>query len=209
MENRCINQGYLNRDNLDIYSEDIKDIKNLRYIISDLKELTNQNFDSLDLLKIANNLGMKVYLEKFNSCNGDTVSGVILNENNVVKILLNKDDSVIDYRFNIARMIGWSVLYNNDLNTSEKIFMRIKDGLHTTNKKCINVNNFALELLINDSKFYDYLSGLLNVYNQSNIIKSINNHILVRYIIKFLADKFEVSNSLIEYKLSRDGHWNF
>jgi Zn-dependent peptidase ImmA (M78 family) len=178
----------------------------LKLTALNLRESVKITGNVLDVIKLANNLGIKVYSERFRLYENQKISGVVIRKNNTPYIYVNEKYLTKEKRVSIAKMLGWIVL-NEGLNDFEKVFLENDHNFNTDDKLHMVVNDFSIYLLIDDSKFYDYLSNLTKVYNESNIASSLSKDALIKNIIDTLSNEFDVSNSLVEYKLLKDGYW--
>jgi len=173
----------------------------IRYDKQTIELLAHDVLESHDIFKtpidpviIANNLGIKVYAENFDTYNGDKVSGAITkDENGKIEILVNKSDSHERQRFTIAHELGHYFLHIKNAPKYERVDMH-RATVYTTNiPQEIEANNFAAALLMDKDTVYKKFMAARQ-FGLSNIA-----------CIDYLSNLFEVSRSAMEYRLRNVG----
>jgi len=125
--------------------------------------------NSVDVVKLANRFGIKVYEYPF----GDGVSGAVRKkENGEVSIYISDQDSVARQRFSVAHELAHAVLHK-DLVDSHKIIKRSKNDFSS---KELEANKLAEEILMPEksiSRFIKEEKLEKNAQIDSSIIQKI------------------------------------
>lgn len=108
-----------------------------------------QNVDMLDkipvdIIKIANSLGIKVYKCQFKE---QGISGAILKENNEYKIYVKTDDAQVRKRFTVAHELGHFLLHKDKLEDEHYDDIMYRGNLSSDEED--EANYFASCLLMN------------------------------------------------------------
>jgi len=148
---------------------------------------------------IAGNADAKVSYETFD--NADDISGMLFRDENKTVIAINSNHSSKRQRFTIAHELGHFFLHTGDLFVDR--VARVNATTHFRNersslavdKKEIQANNFAANLLMPKQFIYDDLTKILD--RDKNI--STDN------LIEELSALFEVSSTAMGYRLENLG----
>lgn len=118
-----------------------KDIALTKEDLIKLSEEYGQYGNAVDVVKLANRFGIKVYEYPF----GDGVSGAVRKkENGEVSIYISDQDSVARQRFSIAHELAHAVLHK-DIVDSHKVIKRSKNDFSCVE---IEANKLAEEILM-------------------------------------------------------------
>lgn len=152
--------------------------------------LIDQNLYSIpvDLVKIANEHGVKIYNAKFSE---DKISGMLAKRGDNITMLINQSDHPNRKRFSIAHELGHHFLHlveDGDFVDNEVDLFRFEtDGVKLIDDRRlqeIEANQFAAALLMPAElvhKYFDEISSELNI----------------------LADLFKVSEEAMGYRLNQ------
>lgn len=168
--------------------------KDIEYLAHEVLQSYDIDTVPVDPIAIAKNLGIKVYSSSFNSYRGDTVLGAItIHEDGQGEIIVNKNNNYKRQRFTVAHELGHYFMHRVNNSNYEVVDMHISSGYCTNDPEEIQANDFAAALLMDKYMIYENLE----------IIKKLN---FSKYqSIRYLADKFKVSNQAMEYRLKKLG----
>ncbi|PIR42236.1 hypothetical protein CO058_00800 [candidate division WWE3 bacterium CG_4_9_14_0_2_um_filter_35_11] len=161
-----------------------KDVALTKEDLIKLSEEYTNNGNSVDVVKLANNLGIKVFEYPF----GEGVSGAVQkNENGEISIYISDQDSIERQRFSIAHELAHAV-FHKDLVETKKIINRSKNDSSNVE---IEANKLAEEILMPEKSLNRFIKeeGL----NKNAEISSL--------IIQKIADAFKVSKMVAIIRL--------
>ncbi len=149
-----------------------------------LAEEHAQDGNSVDVVKLANRFGIKVYEYPF----GEGVSGAVRKkENGEVSIYISDQDSVARQRFSIAHELAHAVLHK-DLVDSHKVIKRSKNDFSNIE---IEANKLAEEILMPEKAISRFIK-------EENLDK---NAEINSSIIQKIAEAFKVSTMVAIIRL--------
>ncbi|MGL5715062.1 MAG: ImmA/IrrE family metallo-endopeptidase [Paraclostridium sp.] len=148
----------------------------------------------VDPVLIANNLGIRVYAENFETYNGDKVSGAIVkHEDGTIEILVNENDTYERQRFTIAHELGHYFLHLKNAPQYERVDMHRATGYSTNIPQEVEANNFAAALLMNET----------TVLKKFLVAKDFGLGVVGS--IDYLSNQFGVSKQAMQYRLRNLG----
>lgn len=188
----------------DFYKNGGKNMHNKNIIMHDkasVESLANDILESYDISKspvdpviIANKLGIKVYAIKFDTFDGDKVSGAITkDETGKIEILVNENDSEDRKRFTIAHELGHYFLHMKNTPKYERVDMHRSTACTTNVPQEIEANTFAAALLMDKDTIYKKFKSARE-FGLSNM-----------ECVRYLSNLFKVSKSAMEYRLKNLG----
>ena len=150
---------------------------------------------------IATELGAKVIFKPYRG--KEKISGVLIRESKRTLIGINSETSPTRQRFSIAHELGHMLLHKGEifvdvtakLNIAAEVNMRQSTPSMALDKKEIEANQFAAELLMPVRFINDQLTEILDQ----------NPDIDIEILTKDLSTKFEVSQHSMEYRLKQLG----
>lgn len=141
-----------------------RDIENMSEMI--LSELNLSNTNTVDVIKVAKELGFTVYKSKFER---DDIDGIVINSNEEKSIHVNEDQIYQRQRFTIAHEIGHIVLHHDMEANYEMVDYRTSGGEFS--QKEFEANSFAAALLMPKEKVTQVWNDLRDVDDVADVFQ--------------------------------------